>query len=163
MVLTPVDILHTQFKTSVRGYSKAQVDEFVRCARESIEELIRDRSDLQRRVESLEEELERIRKIESAMSSALTIAQQSADELRAEAHKQAELIVKEAEQARVRMTIESQQQTEKLRAEIAMLESARDRFEAEFRAMLAAYSEWLDKRSQPLDVCPEVTAKQEVA
>lgn len=163
MALTPVDILHTQFKTSLKGYSKPQVDEFVRCARESIEELIKDKSDLQRKVESLEEELERIRKIESAMSSALTIAQQSADELRTEAHKQAELIIKEAEQARVRMVIEAQQQAEKLRAEIALLESARDRFEAEFRAMLSGYSEWLDKRTQQVDVSEEVAAKQEVA
>ena len=56
------------------------------------------------------------------------------------------MIVREAEQARVRMTVEAQQEAEKLRAEIGDLQATRDRFSAEFRAMLSAYQELLEKR-----------------
>jgi len=147
MALTPVDILHTQFKTSIRGYSKQQVDEFVRAAREALEGVLAEKTALQRRLEAIEEDVARVRKIESTLSNALTMAQRSADELKANAHQQAEMILREAEQARVRMTVDAQQETEKLRTEAALLESARDRFEAEFRALLGGYSEWLDKRS----------------
>jgi cell division initiation protein len=162
MALTPVDILHTQFKGAIRGYNKNQVDEFVRSVRESMEEIIKDKTELQRKVDTIEDELERIRKIESAMSAALTVAQQSADELKANAHRQAEAIIKEAEQGRVQMTVNAQKEIERLRSEIAMLESTRDRFESEFRTTLVGYLDWLDKRRPAVDVPDEVVARDEV-
>jgi len=146
MALTPVDITHTRFKTALRGYNKHHVDEFVRSVREALEQALSERSELQRKVEALQEELDRIRKIESTMSNALTLAQKSADDLRTNAHRQAEMIVQEAEQARVRMTVEAQRELEGLRMEVGQLEAVRDRFAAEFRAMLSAYRELLDKR-----------------
>lgn len=158
MALTPVDILHTQFKTSLRGYNRQQVDEFVRSVRESLEEALRERIELERRTEMLQEEVDRIRKIESAMTDALTLAQKSADEFRTNAHRHAEMIVQEAEQSRVRMVVEAQREADRLRAEIALLESARDRFEAEFRGMLSSHLEWLEKRKPA-----ETEAQAEVA
>ena len=146
MAMTPIDILHTQFKAALRGYNKHHVDEFVRSVREALEQALSERSELQRRVEALEEELERIRKIESTMSNALTLAQKSADDVRTNAHRQAEMILREAEQSRVRMMVEAQQEAERLRVDIAQLEATRDRFAAEFRAMLSAYREILEKR-----------------
>ena len=146
MALTPVDILHTQFKPALRGYNKHHVDEFVRSVREALEGALTEKNDLQRKVEALQEELDRIRKIESTMANALTLAQKSADELKVNAHREAEMILREAEQARVRMTVEAQQEAEKLRAEIGDLQATRDRFSAEFRALLSAYQELLEKR-----------------
>lgn len=168
MVLTPVDILHTQFRGAIRGYNKQQVDEFVRLVRESMEELIREKSELQRKVDTIGDELERIRKIESAMSTALTVAQQSADELKANAHQQAEMIIREAEQRRVQLTADAQKEVERLRTDIDVLESTRDRFESEFRTSLIGYLDWLDKRRKivelPKDVASdEVVAQVEVA
>ena len=145
MSITPVDILHTEFKTSFKGYNRAQVDEFVGSVRLALEEALKDKSELARRVEALQEDVDRIRKIESAMTDALTVAQQSADEVRANAHKQAELILKEAEQSRVQMTVESQKEAEKYRADAELVHATRDRFESEFRVMLTSYLEWLDR------------------
>jgi len=146
MALTPVDILHMQFKTSFRGYDKQHVDEFVRMVREALEDALTEKSGLQHRVESLDAELERIRKIESTMAGALTLAQKSADELKINAHREAEMILREAEQERVRLAVDAQRGAEKLRGDIASLQATRDRFEAEFRATLAAYQELLGKR-----------------
>ncbi len=97
------------------------------------------------------------------MSSALTIAQQTADELRANAHQQAEMILKEAEQGRVKMMVDAQKEVERLRREIAMLESARDRFESEFRTTLVGYLDWLDKQKHPVELSDEIVAQAEVA
>lgn len=145
MALTPVEVLHTQFRSSLRGYSKQQVDEFLRVAREALEEALKERNELQRRVETLEEEVERVRKIEATMTSAITLAQRSADELRVNAHRQAEMTLREAEQERVRMTVEAQKEAERYRGEIALLQATRDRFRAEFRALLSGYTEWLER------------------
>ncbi len=146
MALTPIDITHTRFKTALRGYNKGHVDAFVRSVREALEEALSERSELQRKVEALQEELDRIRRIESTMSNALTLAQKSAEDLRTNAHRQAEMILQEAEQARVRMTVESQRDLEGLRTEIGRMEAVRDRFAAELRATLSAFQELLDKR-----------------
>lgn len=151
MAITPIDILHTKFKSAFRGYNKQQVDEFLQMVRESLEEALNAKAELQRKVEHLEAEVKRVREIESALTNALTLAQRTADELRTTAHRQAEMILREAEQERVRMTVDAQRDSEKLRSEIAILQAAKDRFEAEFRAMLTAYLEWLD-RGLPTEV-----------
>ena len=87
-----------------------------------------------------------MRKIESTMTEALTLAQRSADELRVAAHKQAETIIQEAEQSRVRMTADAQTEAERYRADVELLQATRDRFESEFKAMLGVYQDWLDRR-----------------
>ena len=157
MALTPVDILHTQFKSAIRGYSRNQVDEFLHSAGEALEAALRDKADLQRKLDALQEEVDQVRQIKSALTDALTVAQQTADDLRSSAHKQAELILQEAEQARVRLVADVQAEAEKCRTEISLLHATRDRFETELRSMLAGYSEWLDRRR------PDELAESEVA
>ncbi len=157
MALTPVDMLHTEFKTRLRGYNKNQVDEFVRTAAESLEVALKDRAELQRKLDALQEEVDQVRQIKATLTEALTVAQKSADDLRAGAHQQAEAIIKEAEVARVQLMAETQAEAEKYRTEISLLQATRDRFEAEFRALLSSYNQWLDKR------VPEKPARSEVA
>ncbi|MEN6357762.1 MAG: DivIVA domain-containing protein [Armatimonadota bacterium] len=156
MSITPVDILHTEFKTAFKGYNRAQVDEFIGSVRQALEEALKDKSELARKLETLQEEVDRVRKIESAMTDALTVAQKSADEVRNNAHKQAELILKEAEQSRVQMTVEAQKEAEKHRADAELIQATRDRFESEFRGMLTSYLEWLDRRKSSEETKSEV-------
>jgi cell division initiation protein len=146
MALTPVDIQHIEFKTAIRGYSKSQVDDVMRQMAEALDEAVRDRRELQRRVEGMEDEVGRVKRMEAAISDALTLAQKTAEETRANAHKQAELILAEAEQSRVKMTVEAQKETERYRADIELLQATKERFEIEFRSLLEVYSEWLDRR-----------------
>ena len=157
MALTPVDILHTEFKTAIRGYNKNQVDGFLDAVGESLESALRDKADLARRTDALQEEVDQVRQIKTSLADALTVAQKSADELRATAHKHAEVILQEAELSRVKLMADVQSEAEKYRAEIALLQATRDRFETEFRAMLSSYSEWLERRT------PEELSRSEVA
>ena len=156
MSLTPLDILHTQFKSAFRGYNTNQVDDFVGAVAQALEAALKEKADLARRVESLEEEIDEVRRMKATLADALAVAQRSADELRASAHRQAELIIAEAEQARVKLVADAHAEAEKVRAEITLLQAQRDRFEAEFRAVLASYAEWLDRRGRDELVRSEV-------
>jgi cell division initiation protein len=156
MSITPVDILHTQFKTALRGYNKSQVDEFLRSVGDSLESALKDRADLQRKVDALEDEIDQVRKMKNVLSETIAIAQKTADEVKASAHKQAELIIQEAEQSRVKLVADVQAEAEKCRTEIALLQATRVRFEAEMRALLSGYSEWLDRRPKDELTCSEV-------
>lgn len=155
-MLTPVDIHHVQFKKAFNGYNRQQVEEFVRRAAESLEHVIRENCELQRKVQELRSEVERVAKIESTLTEALTLAQKTADETKAAAHKTAELIVQEAEQSRVRTMIESQQEVERYRADVALLQSTRDKLEAELRGVLNTYLEWLERHRSVEEIRTEV-------
>lgn len=156
MALTPVDIEHTKFKTSIRGYCKSQVDQFVSSATEALADALNENTALRRKIDALQEDLDRIRKIEATMTDALVLAQKSADELKANAYRHAEMIVQEAEQARVRMMVEAQKDLEDRRMELAHLEFDRNRFESEFRALLSSYLEMLGKTGSGENVRSEV-------
>ncbi len=144
MQLTPIDIHHTTFKTSFRGYRKSEVDAFLRAALDTVETLVKEKVEIERKAEAAQQEADRLRSVETTMSSALVLAQQGADDIRANAHKEAKLILTEAEQERVRMTIESHRDLEKCKAEIGLLKEERARFESEFRRMLLDYVDWID-------------------
>lgn len=156
MSITPIDILHIEFKPSFRGYNKSQVDEFVKSARLALEDALKDKNELQRKVDMLQEEVDQVKAIKAALTDALTVAQKSADEVRANAHKQAELILKEAEQARLQMNVDAQKEAEKHRVDAELVQATRDRFETEFRNMLKAYLEWLDRCSSNQEQASEV-------
>ena len=145
MSLTPVDIIHTTFGAAFGGYRKSEVDAFVDEARKSIEQLIQEKNELQRLCAQLQDEVTRVRSIESTLSEVLTTAQAVAQDVKSSAHKQAEIILQEAEVGRVRLTIEAQQNIEKCRAEINLLENTRDRFESELRGLVTGYLEMLDR------------------
>lgn len=145
MSLTPVDIIHTKFNTAFSGYKKFEVDSFVEEARKSLEQLIQEKSELQRECAQLKDEVQRVKAIEATLSEVLTTAQAVAEDLKANAHKQAENILAEAEIGRVKIVTETQQCVEKSRAEIALLEHTKDMFESELRGLITGYLEMLDR------------------
>ncbi|MDO8588682.1 MAG: DivIVA domain-containing protein [Armatimonadota bacterium] len=147
MELTPIDILHVQFKRGLRGYSTGQVDEFLHNAASTLETLARERADLREQVERLTAEVNRCREIETTMHNALVLAQKTADELKANAHREADVILREAEQKTAQQIAEARAELSDLKAQIVSLREDRDRFENEFRSLIRSCSEWLDRQS----------------
>ena len=145
MAVTPLDVLHKQFKTTFRGYAKAEVDKFLQSAREALEEALREKSELKRQLDAMQEHVDRVRALEASMTGALTLAQKAADKLKAGAHQQAKMILREAEQTGVKIAVQAENDAQKFRMEIALLQSTKDRFESEFRSVLVSYIEWLDR------------------
>ena len=139
MALTPVDIVHTEFRSALKGYKKSQVDEFVKNVMDTLEQSIKEKQELQRSFDTLKSEHDKIKRIESTLAETLVVAQRAADEIKANAHKTAELIIAEAEQAKSRISIEAQIEIERNRSEIAILQSSRKRFQSDFQLLLTSY------------------------
>lgn len=95
-MLTPLDIHQKEFKRTFRGYSEAEVDEFLDEVVRSFEHLLKDNSDLKAEMEKAREEAARYRKIEETLQSALVVAQRTAEEVKQAAQREADLIIKEA-------------------------------------------------------------------
>ena len=96
MKLSPLDIQHMEFARSVQGYNRRQVKDFLERVADEQEDLIREiqgvRDELQRQVERMEE----LQAAEADLKRAVIAAERIGNQIKENARKEAELVVKEA-------------------------------------------------------------------
>ncbi len=94
--VTIVDIQHKEFKKSLQGYDRNEVNEFLDEIIETLEDENTARAALQGEIAELRERLSHFKTMEESLQSTLLLAQRTADEVKAAAHKEADLIKQEA-------------------------------------------------------------------
>lgn len=92
MKITPLDIEHKEFRKALQGYAREDVDQFLDEIIASMEAAIEARTQLETKVADLEQRVSHFRAMEESLQSTLVLAQRTADELKAAAHKEVELI-----------------------------------------------------------------------
>src|SRR5690349_19596878 len=97
MNLTALDIQKQTFARSLKGYHPDEVRAYLHLIAEEIERLVRDVDRLSRENAMLREDLQDHSQREQILKDTLLSAQRVSEEVRANAHKEAELIVKDAE------------------------------------------------------------------
>jgi cell division initiation protein len=95
--LTPLDIQKQTFARVLKGYNADDVRGYLHLIAEEIEHLLRDADRLGRDNASLREDLEEHNQRERILKDTLLSAQKVSEEVKANARKEAELIVKDAE------------------------------------------------------------------
>jgi cell division initiation protein len=147
MSLAPVEIRHVHLRRRPLGYERAAVERLLAEIASSFEDVWRERADLRDEIERLESELQRLREIEEALRSTLLSAERMADELRARAHREADVIVEEARAKAREIAGSGEAEQERARAEIRRLRALEADVRAEFRAFLASALERLEGRA----------------
>ena len=94
--VTIIDIQHKEFKKSLQGYDRNEVNEFLDEIIETLEDEAQARAALQGEIADLRERLSHFKAMEESLQSTLLLAQRTADEVKAAAHKEADLIKQEA-------------------------------------------------------------------
>lgn len=145
MPLTPLDIHNKEFGRSFRGYDEDDVNEFLDQVIKDYESLIRDNKDLQNQVTTLQERLDHFSNIEETLSKTIIVAQEAADEVRNNAKKEAQLILKEAEKNADRIINESLTRSRKIALEIEELKKQASVYRTRFRTLVEAQLELLSK------------------
>jgi cell division initiation protein len=146
-MLTPVELRHFSFRRRPLGYSRAAVDALLAEAVESFEDVWRDRADLRDELDRLEGELARYRELDVLLRNSLVAAERTADELRAQAGKEAALIV---EQARIRareIAAQADAERDRVRTEVRRLKALEAEVRADYRAFLLAALERVETES----------------
>ncbi|MEW6522521.1 MAG: DivIVA domain-containing protein [Bacillota bacterium] len=143
-MLTPLDIHNKEFKKGLRGYAEAEVDEFLDQIVRDFEQLLREGDDLRNRVSEMESRLSHYRALEETLQNTLVVAQATAEEVKSAAHKEAELIVREAEARGKDMLEQAREQVRAQERELEDLRKQMIQFRARNRAMLQAYLELLE-------------------
>src|SRR5215831_1161213 len=121
MPLTPLDIHNKEFSRTFRGYDEDQVNEFLDQVIKDYEALIRENKDLHNQTLSLQERVDHFMNIEETLSKTIIVAQEAADEVRTNAKKEAQLILKEAEKNADRIINEALSRSRKVALEIEEL------------------------------------------
>jgi cell division initiation protein len=144
MSLTPVEIRHVRIGRRPLGYERPEVDRLLDDIASSYEDVWRDRADLRDEIDRLGSELQRQREIEEALRNTLLSAERMADELRARAHHEADLIVEEARAKAREIAASAEAEEQRVRDEIRRLRALETDVRAEFRAFLTLSLERLE-------------------
>lgn len=135
-MLTPLDIQKKEFHRRLRGYSEAEVDEFLDQVLEDYELLYRQNASLKDEVGRLRAETDRYANLEETLKNTLVLAQQAADETRANAEKAAQIIEAEARAKAEALEREGRERVKELQAELSRLKTQVAVYRAKARAVL---------------------------
>jgi cell division initiation protein len=147
--ITIVDIQHKQFKKKLNGYDPADVDQYLDEIIETLEDEASKRSALEAEISDLRERISHFKAMEESLHNTLLLAQRTADEVKASAHKEADLIRHEA-----RISMEREIATYGDRASEARRDQQRaietaEKAKSELRSLLMTHLSLLDKTGTP--------------
>ncbi len=136
---TPLDIRHQEFRRAMRGYSEEQVDVFLDEVADEFERLVQDNIELRERIQFLKEQVAGYEKLKETLNNTLVSAQQQADSTRANAHKEAELILRDAELKARGIVSESSSEKQRVQQSLIQLRQVEEDFRFKFRSLLEAH------------------------
>jgi cell division initiation protein len=144
MNVTPLDLRQQQFRTTLRGFDKDEVTAFLAEAADDYAEAIREADRLRQEVARLEGLVAEHREHERNLRNTLMTAQRLADEISDNAHKQAAIIIKDAE-TRAGLIIEkAQSRYEDVQREIDGLRLKRREVEGSVEAVISSLKNTLE-------------------
>jgi len=97
MKITPIDIQQVSFGVRFRGYNRKEVDNFLDLLAHDYEMLIKESQDIKEKTASLEIQVMELKKKEATLNSTLIAVQKVVDEMKQNAQKEVDLLIKEAE------------------------------------------------------------------
>jgi DivIVA domain-containing protein len=133
--LTPLDARRFEFGRSMRGYDKARVEEFRQQVADELERLTRVNQELESKSKGFTEQLRSFRERDKALNDALISAQQLRAEIREQAEREAQLILREARAEAERLQDKMKQDLRALQDQVAALERARRSYLAQLRLL----------------------------
>lgn len=133
--LTPLDVRRYEFATALRGYDKQRVDQFREQVADELERLTRVNADLDAKARVAHEQLKTFRERDKALSEALVSAQQLRGEIREQAERESDLIIREARAQADRLVDEAHAEVRRIQLELDTLERARRSYLAQLRSL----------------------------
>jgi len=97
MRITPLDIRQKQFSLKFRGFDIHEVDQFLELIGEDMETLIRENNSLRDELARQEAQLQEFRDTERALKNTMMSAQQIVEDMKQNATRDGDLIMREAE------------------------------------------------------------------
>lgn len=133
MKITAMDITNKEFKKSIRGYSAEEVDEFLDEIAEDYETLYKENSSMKEKMVVLSEKIEHYAKMETTIQNTLLLAQNAAEQSKHSAQKEADMILKSANEAAQRIADKAHNDVMRINDDYERLKQEFIKFRAKFK------------------------------
>lgn len=143
--ITPIDIQHKTFKKALQGYDRAEVDQFLDEIIETLEDDAQHRAALEAEIADLRERISHFKAMEESLQNTLILAQRTADEVKASAHKEADLIKEQARIAAERDISQFKEAASDARRDHQHSLEAAEKAKSELRSLLMTHLALLEK------------------
>lgn len=144
MALTPLDIHNKEFARGFRGYDEDDVNEFLDQVIKDYEAVIREKKELENKVEQLNERLNHFSDIETTLNKSILVAQETAEEVKENARKESKLIIKEAEKNADRIINEALHRSRTIALEVEELKKQAKVFRTRLKMLVEAQLDLID-------------------
>ena len=131
--LTPLDVRRYDFRTALRGYDREHVDQFREQVATELERLGRISADLETKARGFHEQLKSFRERDKAINEALISAQQLRAEMKEQAERESELILREARAEAARIIDGARANVRSIEEEFAAIDRMRRGYLAQLR------------------------------
>lgn len=142
-MLTPLDIHNKEFKKSFRGYNEEDVDEFLDAVIRDYEQLYRENIEIKENLDRLNSKLEHFQHMENTLHNTLIIAQETAEEVKLNAKKTTQLMIREAEIQAQRLLDEASNKVRRMSSEYEGLQKQDQVYRLRVRNLVQAQLELL--------------------
>ena len=144
MKITPLDIQQQQFKVKTfRGLDPDDVDAFLQNVAGEMESLIRDNNELKEQQARQNSAMLDMAEKERELREILLSAQRVIEDMKANARKEADLIVSEAELRGERIVADAERQLGELKVRIEEVRRQKIQFEMSFKGLLDSFARQL--------------------
>lgn len=141
---TPLDIENKKFsKQMMNGYSVEEVDDFLDELTVDYEKIYKQSTESNTKIESLMQELEKYKNIESTLQNTLIMAQSTADEIKKVAKQEADQLIREAQGKAKEATMEIKKDIAIKTKELDDLQKQFDVYKAKMESLLISQLELL--------------------
>jgi len=140
-----VDIQHKTFKKALQGYDRAEVDSFLDEVIESLEDEAHARAALEAEIADLRDRVSHFKTMEESLHNTLLLAQRTADETKASAHKEADIIKAEARIAVEREIGQYSERADEARRQMQRTIESTEKAKSELRSLLMTHLALLDR------------------
>lgn len=148
MKITPLDIQQQTFRKKLRGVDPNEVREFLTLVREEFEGLIQENQRIAEEITRLRNRLEEYRGKEDTLKAAILTAQKITEDVRANALKEARIVISEAELKAEDIIREAQVRLGELLNEIKDLKRQKLQFETNLRNEIETHLKLLEAAQQ---------------
>ncbi|NYE58751.1 DivIVA domain-containing protein [Carboxydothermus ferrireducens] len=135
----PVEIRAKEFKRVFRGYEPEAVDNILEMVAQDLEKLLAENQRLKELLEAKEQQLANFKLLEDRINQALIVAEKTAGEIIENAKKEAEIILKTAQNQKGEMISQAKLEVQKIMEEYERLNQEYEKFKREFKALLLSY------------------------
>ena len=121
-MITPMDIHNKTFSKKLRGYADDEVNSFLEEVASDYERIYREHREMEEQMDSLKSRLAHYEKMEATMSSTLVMAQETAENVKTTAKKEADVIVREAQNKAAQIVAGAEAARRKINADVVKTE-----------------------------------------